>query len=102
MQEGGGAKLRLQRQTGHVNDENYLKESDSIVSLICEDSMNQLVDRRKRQRTNGMKIYRRRMQEHQEEKKKITDKTDEDKERRKDLEPEICVVTWNVNKSSAQ
>ena len=33
----------------------------------------------------------------------ITDNTDEDtKERQKDLEQDICVTTWNVNKSLAQ
>ena len=42
-------------------------------------------------------------QEHQNDEKIITDKTNEDtKERRKDLEQEICVITWNVNTSSAQ
>ena len=50
-----------------------------------------------------MKIDRRRRLEHLEEEKMITDKTDEDtKVRRKDLEQEMCVTTWNVNKSSAQ
>ena len=43
------------------------------------------------------------MQEHQKE-NKITDEKadDEKKEREKDLEHKICVITWNVNKSSAQ
>ena len=55
---------------------------------------------KKKQRTDGMKRGR---QEHQKDEKIITDKTDEDtKERRKDLEQEICVITWNVNTSSAQ
>ena len=45
----------------------------------------------------------REMQEHQMKDKNNTKKTDEDRnERVKDLEHEICVITWNVNKSSAQ
>ena len=40
----------------------------------------------------------RKTQEHQKE-----ERTDEEKtERGKEMEHEICVVTWNVNKSSAQ
>ena len=69
---------------------------------ICENSVCEIVVRRKRQRTDGMKIDGRRRQEHQKEDKITTDQTDEDtKERQKDLEQEICVITWNVNKSSA-
>ena len=50
-----------------------------------------------------MKIDARRRQEHQKENKIVTHKTDEDtKVSQKGLEEEICVVTWNVNKSSAQ
>ena len=41
--------------------------------------------------------------EHQEENKMTEEKTDDDDGRRgKDVEPEICVITWNVNKSSEQ
>ena len=43
------------------------------------------------------------MQEHQKENKISTEKTDEDKkETSKDVEQELCVITWNVNQSSAQ
>ena len=50
-----------------------------------------------------MKIGGRGRQEHKKEDKIITDMTDEDtKERQKDKKQEICVITWNVNKSSAQ
>ena len=42
-------------------------------------------------------------QEHPKKNMTIDEKTDEDaKERGKDLEHEICVTTWTVNKSSAQ
>ena len=79
------------------------KENNSSLSLIAEDSECQFVGRRKRQRTDGMKIDGRRWQEHQNENKIVTDKTDEDtKGRQQGLEEEICVVTWNVNTSSAQ
>ena len=87
----------------HAVNEVSLKEHDSSVSLISEDSECQFVVRRKRQRTDGMNIDARRRQEHQKENKIVTHKTDEDtKGRQKGLEEEICVVTWNVNKSSAQ
>ena len=50
-----------------------------------------------------MKINGRRRQERQKEDKIIIDKTDENtKERQTDLEQEMCVITGNVNKSSAQ
>ena len=50
-----------------------------------------------------MKIDGRRRQEDQNEKKIITDRTDEDtKGRQRALERETCVITWNVNISSAQ
>ena len=87
----------------HAADEDPLKDSDSSVSLISEDSECQFVVRRKRQRTDGMKIDGRRRQEHQKENKIFTHKTDEDtKGRQKGLEKEICVITWNVHKSLAQ
>ena len=96
-------RRRTKAEGRHATDEDSLKDSDSSVSLISEDSMCQFVGRRKRQRTDGMKIDGRGRQEHQKEDKIIPDKTDEDtKERQKDLEQETCVITWNVNKSSAQ
>ena len=50
-----------------------------------------------------MKMDARRRQEHQNKNTIITDKTDKDtKGRQKGLEEEIRVVTWDVNKSSAQ
>ena len=96
-------RRRTKAEGRHTTDEDSLKDSDSSVGLICENSVCEIAGRRKRQRTNGMKIDGRRRQEHQEDEKIIADKTDEDtKERQKDLEQEKCVITWNVNKSSAQ
>ena len=44
-----------------------------------------------------------REKEHQKENKMTEEKTDDDDGRRgKDVEHEICVITWNVNKSSEQ
>ena len=41
------------------------------------------------------------MQEHEKKNKRSTKKTDEDQdERGRDLEHEICVITWNVEKKS--
>ena len=62
----------------HAVNEVSLKEHDSSVSLISEDSECQFVVRTKRQRTDGMKIDARRRQEHQKENKIVTHKNDED------------------------
>ena len=71
--------------------------------LIGCDALCQGVGRRKRQRTGLKKMDREEKQEHQKEDNTTNKKTDEDDNGRgKDLEHEICVITWDVNKSSAQ
>ena len=70
-------RRRTKAEGRHATDEDSLQDSDSSVSLICEGSVCQIVGRRKRQRTDGMKIDERGRQEHQKEDKIITDKTDE-------------------------
>ena len=94
-------RRRAMSEGKHVTDDESLKDSDSPGSFNGEDSLF-FVDRRKRRRTDEMKIDGREAQEHKRD-KIIAHKTDEDKkERREDLEQEICVITWNVHESSAQ
>ena len=71
------------------------------MNPIRSDSLCRDVGRRKRQRTESKEIDGREKQEHQKE-NKTTETEDDEKKRGKDLEHQICVITWNVNKSSAQ
>ena len=84
-------------------EEDSFKDNDSSVGIVHCDPLCQSVGKRVRQRTDVKKTDGRDMQEHQKENKITDEKADDDKkEREKDLEHEICVITWNVNKSSAQ
>ena len=94
-------RRRMRVEGRHVTDEDSQKDSDSFMSLKCEDSLFQGIGRRKRQWTDGMKIDGRRKQQHQKENKIITDKTDEDT-KEKHLEQERCGIRWNFSTSSAQ
>ena len=71
----------------HAEDGISLKENDSCATLALEDSEFQLISRRKRQRTDEMKIDGRHKQKHRNENKITTDTTDKDiKGRKKRLE----------------
>ena len=96
-QEKKHKKLKKGQDTGEASSE----DSVSSVNTIQSDSLCRDVGRRKRQRTELKEIDGREKQEHQKE-NKTTETEDDEKKRGKDLEHQICVITWNVNKSSAQ
>ena len=90
-------------EQGQDTDEASLKDSDSSVYLIRCDSLCQGVGRRKRRSKDLKETDGGKKQEHQKENKIIEEKTDDGEGKRgKDSDHEICVITWNVNKSSAQ
>ena len=96
-EENSGIKNPSGSEGKHVTDEDSLKDSDSSGILICEDFMC-FVCRSKRQKTDGMKIDGREIQEHQ------TGEQDYHWQdgRKKKTWSKKCVITSNVNKSSAQ
>ena len=99
--------VRRRRRTKNAGVEGVLGEkfqrdseehSESSENCKHGDSKWHVVRERKRRR----KTDRGGMQELERTCKRSTDETDNDKyESGKDLEHEICVISWNVNKSSA-
>ena len=95
----------IRTEQGQSIDEVSLRDSDSSsVNITFFDSLCRSVGRRKRQRMMDLnKTDRRERHEHTEEDKKTEGGTEHDEGKGgNDLEHDICVITWSVNKSSAQ
>ena len=108
QQEPGWQMIRRRRRSkaedgrGNVDASVRERDSDSLVDVIRCDSFCKVVGGRKRQRTDVKKTNGRERQGHQKEVKINEEKMENDEEKReKEMEHEIRVVTWNVNKSSA-
>ena len=69
-------RRRTRTGGGQNTDEDFLKDSDSSVSLICKDFLRESVGRRERQRTDLKKIDGRKKQGLEEENKTNTECSD--------------------------